>query len=202
MKSDAPQPPQAPRCANLDERWTTSSVPAATVQWAMRGTASHGDPPAHDARRDSAGHMLQWQTKQPQTRLAETSAEVQPPQEQASIHLLRRTSRWMATASRCATASRRKEGPQQRSLRRDCDLLWSLWSEGVKMLQQRPMDWTHRLFNRARSSRSQTLTDNRTERLSDNRKRLSLQVLLRATPLRAHPLRSGDEGGPALEVES
>ena len=28
------------------------------------------------------------------------------------------------------------------------------------MLSERPMDWTHRLFNRARSSRSQTLTDN------------------------------------------
>ena len=41
------------------------------------------------------------------------------------------------------------------------------------MLQPRPMDWTHRLFNRARSSRSQTLTDNQTVRLS-------LQVLLRA----------------------
>ena len=27
-------------------------------------------------------------------------------------------------------------------------------------------DWTHRLFNRARSSRSQTLTDNQTVRLS------------------------------------
>ena len=30
------------------------------------------------------------------------------------------------------------------------------------MLSERPMDWTHRLFNRARSSRSQTLTDNQT----------------------------------------
>ena len=28
------------------------------------------------------------------------------------------------------------------------------------MLSERPMDWTHRLFNRARSSISQTLTDN------------------------------------------
>jgi len=33
------------------------------------------------------------------------------------------------------------------------------------MLSERPMDWTHRLFNRARSSRSQTLTDNQTVRL-------------------------------------
>ena len=48
------------------------------------------------------------------------------------------------------------------------------------MLQQRPMDWTHRLFNRARSSRSQTLTDNQTVRLS-------IQVLLRATPASPPP---------------
>ena len=33
------------------------------------------------------------------------------------------------------------------------------------MLSERPMDWTHRLFNQARSSRSQTLTDNQTVRL-------------------------------------
>ena len=39
---------------------------------------------------------------------------------------------------------------------------------------------THRLFNRARSSRSQTLTDNQTVRLS-------FQVLLRATPAPASP---------------
>ena len=44
------------------------------------------------------------------------------------------------------------------------------------MLQQRPMDWTHRLS----SSRSQTLTDNQTVRLS-------LQVHLRATPASPPP---------------
>ena len=49
------------------------------------------------------------------------------------------------------------------------------------MLSERPMDWTHRLFNRARSSRSQTLTDNQTVRLS-------LQVLSYVLHLRAHPL--------------
>ena len=48
------------------------------------------------------------------------------------------------------------------------------------MLSERPMDWTHRLFNRARSSRSQTFTDNQTVRLS-------LQVLLRATPASPPP---------------
>ena len=51
------------------------------------------------------------------------------------------------------------------------------------MLSERPMDWTHQLFNRAWSSRSQTLTDNQTVRLS-------LQVLLRATP---HRYRKGNQ---------
>ena len=37
------------------------------------------------------------------------------------------------------------------------------------MLSERPMDWTHRLFNRARSSRSQTLTDNQTVSISTDR---------------------------------
>ena len=67
------------------------------------------------------------------------------------------------------------------------------------MLSERPMDWTHRLFNRARSSISQTLTDNQTVRLSLVHYRKSSYVL----HVQAHPLRSrGDEGGPALEVES
>ena len=34
----------------------------------------------------------------------------------------------------------------------------------IRCYQPRPMDWTHRLFNRARSSRSQTSTDNQTVR--------------------------------------
>ena len=67
------------------------------------------------------------------------------------------------------------------------------------------MDWTHRLFNRARSSRSQTLTVNQTVRLVvpvrgwlGNSFHYKSSYVLH---LRAHPLRSGDEGGPALALE-